>query len=58
MSKYTDLITNYHATRPRFVQHIDLSTRPLVDVSRQMQALVSAFDIDKAVGEQLDILGK
>ncbi|EBV4338377.1 DUF2612 domain-containing protein, partial [Salmonella enterica subsp. enterica serovar Newport] len=24
MSKYTDLITNYHATKPKFVEHIDL----------------------------------
>ncbi|ENB9748499.1 DUF2612 domain-containing protein, partial [Salmonella enterica subsp. enterica serovar Newport] len=27
MSKYTDLITNYHATKPKFVEHIDLVTR-------------------------------
>ncbi|EEF5929334.1 DUF2612 domain-containing protein, partial [Salmonella enterica] len=26
MSKYTDLITNYHATKPKFVEHIDLVT--------------------------------
>ena len=31
MSKYTELITNYHATKPLFFDHIDLSTRPLID---------------------------
>ncbi|WP_172513498.1 DUF2612 domain-containing protein [Enterobacter roggenkampii] len=58
MSKYTDLITNYHAGKPLFFQHVDLSTRPLTDVSTSLNALISAFDIDTAVGVQLDILGE
>jgi len=58
MSKYTGLITNYHATKPLFYQHVDLSTRPLVDVSLVMNDLVAAFDIDYATGAQLDVLGK
>jgi len=57
MSKYTGLITNYHAGKPLFSQHVDLSTRPLTDVSTAMREMVTAFDIDHAVGEQLDILG-
>ncbi|MEH5098997.1 DUF2612 domain-containing protein [Atlantibacter hermannii] len=57
MSKYTELITNYHATKPLFFGHIDLSTRPLIDVSGAMSGLVDAFDIDLAVGVQLDTLG-
>lgn len=57
MSKYTELITNYHATKPLFFDHIDLSTRPLIDVSSTMSGLITAFDIDTAVGVQLDILG-
>ncbi|EMB4692621.1 DUF2612 domain-containing protein [Citrobacter farmeri] len=58
MSKYTELITNYHATKPKFFDHIDLSTRPLIDISTATRGLVSAFDIDTAVGVQLDILGR
>ncbi|EMO7867171.1 DUF2612 domain-containing protein [Citrobacter amalonaticus] len=57
MSKYTELITNYHATKPKFFDHIDLSTRPLIDITTATRGLVSAFDIDTAVGVQLDILG-
>lgn len=57
MSKYTDLITNYHATRPKYFDHIDLSTRPLIDITSATRGLVSAFDIDTAVGVQLDTLG-
>lgn len=58
MSKYTELITNYHATKPLFVQHVDLSTRPLTDVSTSLDGLITAFDLDNAVGVQLDILGE
>lgn len=58
MSKYTELITNYHAGKPKFVDHVDLSTRPLIDVSTATSGLVAAFDVDTAVGNQLDILGK
>lgn len=58
MSKYTDLITNYHAGKPLFFQHVDLSTRPLTDVSNSLNSLITAFDIDTAVGVQLDILGE
>ncbi|WP_241591340.1 DUF2612 domain-containing protein [Rosenbergiella epipactidis] len=58
MSKYTDLISNYHASKPLFFQHIDLSTRPLIDVNASLDNLVTAFDIDNAVGKQLDILGE
>lgn len=58
MSKYTELITSYHANGPLFVQHIDLSTRPLTDVSTAINGLPAAFDIDEARGAQLDILGE
>lgn len=57
MSKYTELITNYHATKPKFLSHVDLMTRPLIDVAAATRGLITAFDIDSAVGVQLDILG-
>lgn len=57
MSKYTDLITNYHALKPRFSQHIDLITRPLTDVATATNSMLDQFDLDKAVGRQLDIIG-
>ncbi len=58
MSKYTDRITNYHAGKPKFFAHIDLSTRPLIDVSAAMTGMIQDFDIDTAIGQQLDILGE
>uniref|UniRef100_UPI003F6E2383 DUF2612 domain-containing protein n=1 Tax=Rahnella TaxID=34037 RepID=UPI003F6E2383 len=58
MSKYTDLITNYHSQKPLFVNHVDLITRPLTDTANAMTAFITEFDIDEAIGVQLDILGK
>lgn len=58
MSKYTDLISNYHRQKMLFTQHVDLSTRPLTDSASTLNGLVTAFDIDNAVGDQLDILGE
>ncbi|MGQ7790596.1 DUF2612 domain-containing protein [Shigella flexneri] len=52
MSKYTELITHYHATKPLFFVRIDLLHRPLIDVSSTMSGLITAFDIDTAVGVQ------
>lgn len=58
MSKYTGRITNYHRGKPLFVDHVDLSTRPLSDTSTTLQSFLTAFDIDSAVGVQLDVLGE
>ncbi len=58
MSKYTDLITNYHSQKPLFVNHVDFITRPLTDTANAMTAFITEFDIDEAIGVQLDILGK
>lgn len=58
MSKYTWLITNFHAVKPLFFKHIDLSTRPFIDISTGLSGLIKAFDIDSATGAQLDILGE
>ncbi|EHT0381333.1 DUF2612 domain-containing protein [Salmonella enterica] len=58
MSKYTGLITSYHAEKERYFNHIDLCTRPFTYVSSALSGLVNAFDIDNAVGAQLSILGE
>lgn len=58
MSKYTGLISNYHTVKPLYFNHIDLITRPFTDVSVSLSGLVRAFDVDNAVGAQLNILGE
>lgn len=57
MSKYTALITNYHATKELFPQHVDLITRPFINLSTALFNMVDSFDLDAATGKQLDIIG-
>lgn len=57
MSKYTELITNYHVTKPLFLKHVDLITRPFTDISGITADILRKFDLDSAQGEQLDIVG-
>ncbi|EGD4871887.1 DUF2612 domain-containing protein [Escherichia coli] len=45
-------------TKPKFFAHVDLSTRPLSDVSDAMSRLIPDFDIDTAIGVQLDVVGE
>jgi Protein of unknown function (DUF2612). len=58
MSKYTGRITNYHVGKPRYFKHVDLTTRPFIDISTELAGLTRAFDIDTAIGSQLNILGE
>ncbi|WP_336818119.1 DUF2612 domain-containing protein [Cedecea sp. MMO-103] len=57
MSKYTELITNYHRGKVKFTAHVDLSTGGILETSDNTNGFISKFDIDNAAGEQLDILG-
>ena len=59
MSRYTDRITNYHAGKPKFFCPRRLSHRATGDVSDAMSRLkIPDFDIDTAVGVQLDVVGE
>ncbi|QCA04115.1 DUF2612 domain-containing protein [Pantoea vagans] len=58
MSKYVELITNVHRNKSRYADHVDLSTRPLSDVSAALNGLDDDFDLDRATGAQLDIIGE
>ncbi|MDB5444985.1 MAG: hypothetical protein JWQ97_302 [Phenylobacterium sp.] len=58
MSAYTDLITSEHADKVRFVATVDASTKPFADLAAVLDAMSGAFDLDSAVGAQLDIVGQ
>ncbi len=58
MSDYTTLITSEHADKPRFVAVVDALTKPLSDVAALATSLTAAFDLDLAIGAQLDAVGK
>lgn len=56
-SRYTDLITWQHADKPKFFATVDQNTAPYSDLEAFIEGLVEAFDLDTAVGVQLDAVG-
>lgn len=58
MSKYTELITSSHNNKPKFVKTVDISTNPYSDIQEILLSFHNKFDLDIAVGDQLDILGE
>jgi hypothetical protein len=57
LSEYLSLITPYHAQRPKFVNMLATLLQPLVDAQTMLAQMTADFDLDTAVGVQLDILG-
>ncbi|MGV8597866.1 DUF2612 domain-containing protein, partial [Pseudomonas aeruginosa] len=56
-TKYQKIITSYHKHKPKFYDHISLITQPLIDVQNATAKLIDDFDLDTAVGKQLDAVG-
>lgn len=56
-NKYTDLIAGYHFEKPLFKQWLYALTQPLVTAQNRLAEMQEDFDIDTAVGLQLDAVG-
>ena len=57
-SDYTGLITAEHADKSNFVSVVSALVGPLVDIQAQTLSMPSLYDIDSAVGSQLDVVGQ
>jgi hypothetical protein len=55
---YIALIPAFNANKPRFVNMLAALIQPLIDAQDTMAALTADFDLDTAVGVQLDIVGQ
>lgn len=55
---YLDRITSQHRQRPKFVAVVDAVTRPVVELQALLEEVRRAFDLDDAVGVQLDQVGE
>lgn len=55
--RYTDLITSEHQDKPNFAAVLAAILQPVADIIETVDALPAAFDLDAAVGAQLDIVG-
>lgn len=57
LAYYAGLITSQHANKPKFIASVAASMQPLIDIQGALGALPPAFDLDEAIGAQLDIVG-
>ncbi|SAL25591.1 DUF2612 domain-containing protein [Caballeronia telluris] len=57
VSDYTGLITSEHANKPKFTAMVGGVAQAFVDIQNQLDATPPAFDLDSAVGVQLDVVG-
>ena len=58
IDEYRKLLTHAHATKPRFVATVDTVVSPMAKLQSELQGLVAHFDLDTAVGVQLDCCGE
>jgi hypothetical protein len=57
VDSYTKLITNQYADQPKFKATVEAVCQPLVDLMNEAAQFVNDFDIDFAIGVQLDKVG-
>ncbi|MFR8580830.1 DUF2612 domain-containing protein [Bilophila wadsworthia] len=58
MSGYLGLVTSEHRNRPRFMATVAAVTDPLCGLQELLETMRAAFDVDSAVGGQLDRTGE
>ena len=58
LADYLGLITSWHSDKPRFMNTVAVLTQPLVDAQDLLRQLTADFDLDTAVGVQLDQVGQ
>lgn len=54
---YCKLYTNLYASKPKAMATLTAQIGPLVHLSNQCFAMLDAFDVDTATGQQLDTIG-
>lgn len=57
IGKYLGLVTAFHRDKPKFTGMVGAVSQCFVDAQAAIGALVPAFDLDAAVGAQLDVVG-
>ncbi|QIE87969.1 DUF2612 domain-containing protein [Pseudomonas nitroreducens] len=57
ISNYIGLITTEHSDKPKFMAMVEAVVQPMVDALNASQGLPADFDLDLAIGAQLDVVG-
>lgn len=58
INQYTGLVTSEHNQKSKFMALIAASLQPFVDLQNNTNSIQSLFDVETAVGDQLDKLGQ
>lgn len=58
LQSYLDRITSEYRNQPKFVAYVTALIQPLLDSQALLRSLLEVFDIDTAVGVQLDAVGQ
>ncbi|TXH35314.1 MAG: DUF2612 domain-containing protein [Rhodospirillaceae bacterium] len=58
ISQYLTLVTSEHSDKPKFMALVEAISQPFVDVQNLMTSMPAKFDLDDAVGAQLDDVGE
>lgn len=58
LQDYLDRVTPFHATRPDYIAVLTLLLQPFVDAQALLASIPHAFDLDFAIGVQLDAVGE
>ena len=57
ITAWTALVTSQHADKPKFMASLAAVLQPLADMRDLVMGLPVSFDLDTAVGAQLDVVG-
>jgi hypothetical protein len=58
VTKYLGLITSEHNQRPKFMAMMENNAQPYADNVQVSSSMFALFDVDFAIGSQLDIVGQ
>ena len=58
VASWLALVTSEHASKPNFMAMLSVTLQPVADNIAILQSIPTAYDVDFAVGEQLDTVGE
>lgn len=58
ITDYTNLVTSEHSDKPKYMAMIGVTLQHTVDLVNLLDSIPSLYDIDGAVGQQLDVCGE
>jgi hypothetical protein len=58
IASWLALVTSEHASKPNFMAMLAVTLQPLADIIAVLESIPASYDVDFAVGSQLDITGE